>query len=140
MPRKLLLLIVFSIIMMGCAHFSSPERASRDIIIAAPIDVVWQSALKSLYEESVTIKMANAADYAISGWRQPGDVLSVRLTALGGRQTGMNLEMTTAYAIKITQWKYQENMLTTLSEKIKRLSEESLVPDNKEQRSEEGPV
>jgi hypothetical protein len=132
--------IVFSIIVMGCAHFSSPKGASRDVIIAAPIDVVWQSALKSLSEESVTIKMANAADYAISGWRQPGDVLSVRLTALGSRQTWMNLEMTTAYITKITQWKYQENMLTTLSEKIKHLSEETPLPDNKDQSPPEGPV
>lgn len=135
-----MLWIVYPLIVTGCAHFSSPEKVSRDVIIAAPIDIVWQSALKSLSEESVTIKMMNAADYAISGWRQPGDVINVRLTALKGGQTRLNLEMTTAYAVRITQWKYQENMLTTLSEKIKRLSEENLKPQNKDQRQGEGQV
>ena len=126
--------------MTGCAHFSSPEKVSRDAIIAAPIDIVWESALKSLSEESVTIKTANAADYAISGWRQPGDVISVRLTALGGGQTWLNLEMTTAYATRITQWKYQEKTLTTLYEKIKHLSEKSPEPDRKEPKQREGPA
>lgn len=126
--------------MTGCAHFSSPEKASRDIIIGAPIDIVWQNALKSLTEESITIKMANADDYAISAWRRPGDVLTLRLTAIGVQQTQLNLEMTAAYFTKITHWKYQENTLSVLSEKIKRLSEGIQVPDGQDQKSKDGPV
>jgi hypothetical protein len=137
---KTFLLIVVLLIVTACAHFSSPERASRDVIIAAPIDIVWQSALQSLSEESVTIKTADPADYAISGWRRVGDVLSVRLTALGARHTQMHLEITTTYFRKTTQWKYQENMLATLLEKIKRLSERRLPPEDNDQRPETGPV
>ncbi len=124
----MLQILLFLCFFIGCAHYSTIEnRSEAENIINAPIDIVWDKTLETLYAKNIIIQAIDKDNFSIQAIKGVSllswsDIISIRLISHGTNQTIIYFDAK-AHAPQIIGWGHQKKLVIDIFNKIKAVSE-----------------
>jgi len=119
-------LVVMLMCLLGCTGYSTIRRPESANIINAPIDAVWEEALKLLPTERMTITFSNKDEYeivaekAMTFWGL-GDIVRIILHPKSEKQT--LVEMSAQKRMGLLDYGHEGRMVRSIFTKLRTLCE-----------------
>ncbi len=143
LPMKRLPMIAILILTAGCSTFldSHSERPETEIVVHAPIDVVWEKALEILPNERMILVSTDKDEYLISAEKKGSTLkhtralINLKLLTIGKNETLVKLW---AQNVGLAGFGHQGRVIRNFSEKLKGVCEE--YTGREEQQPGEGKV
>lgn len=140
---KRLFMIAMLILTVGCSTFldSHSQRPETEIVVHAPIDLVWEKALKVIPNERMILVSTDKDEYLISTEKKGSTLkhtralINLKLSPIGKNETLVKLW---AQNVGLAGFGRQGRVIRNFSEELKRACEE--YTGSQEQQFSEGRV